>query len=327
MRCKKRCPQSREGEIPIEKNILVTDSLGNKLEPTYPKRAKGLVKKGRAEFLNEHHICIKDSCPAIQGINKQEDNMQNNIQTPARLEFNPREWFFHKDTKQVGLRSFITDFMGNLVESYTIGDWSWNWSAIVSPYFTLQKNTEYVFSFWLNGGENDRYQEVCNLDILFDADHDGKYVYKLNRNFIKYAMHYKGWYLYEIPFTTKDNDTTQLMFSSMAAYCTIIGAREKSYYGNLQPDEPNTDVPQRSNLIFPEGYPKDSSWSWKVFNKSDMSNSTSNNATLPNVDNIREEILSRIDIDSLIEEIVEDVVEDATAELEDILRDRLDEKK
>ncbi|MBQ8210347.1 MAG: hypothetical protein IJZ35_07195 [Clostridia bacterium] len=46
---------------PIEKNIIVVDEKGNKYEATYPKRAKGLVKNGRARFIDEHTICL--ACP------------------------------------------------------------------------------------------------------------------------------------------------------------------------------------------------------------------------------------------------------------------------
>ena len=46
---------------PIEKNILVVDENGNEYEATYPKRAKGLVKNGRARFIDEHTICL--ACP------------------------------------------------------------------------------------------------------------------------------------------------------------------------------------------------------------------------------------------------------------------------
>ena len=46
---------------PIEKNIIVVDENGNQLEATYPKRAKGLVKCGRARFINETTICL--TCP------------------------------------------------------------------------------------------------------------------------------------------------------------------------------------------------------------------------------------------------------------------------
>ena len=46
---------------PIEKNIIVVDELGNEYEATYPKRAKGLVKNGRARFIEENKICL--ACP------------------------------------------------------------------------------------------------------------------------------------------------------------------------------------------------------------------------------------------------------------------------
>ena len=49
------------GTTPIEKNIIVIDELGNRYEATYPRRAKGLVKNGRARFLSENMICL--ACP------------------------------------------------------------------------------------------------------------------------------------------------------------------------------------------------------------------------------------------------------------------------
>lgn len=44
--------------VPIEKNILVVDEQGNEYEATWPKRARGLVKNGRARFLSENKICL-----------------------------------------------------------------------------------------------------------------------------------------------------------------------------------------------------------------------------------------------------------------------------
>jgi hypothetical protein len=43
---------------PIEKNVTVSDEFSNEYEPTWPRRAKGLVKKGRARFVSENHICL-----------------------------------------------------------------------------------------------------------------------------------------------------------------------------------------------------------------------------------------------------------------------------
>lgn len=50
-----------KGEIPIEKNIIVTDESGNQIGATYPKRARGLVKNGRARFVDDYTICL--ACP------------------------------------------------------------------------------------------------------------------------------------------------------------------------------------------------------------------------------------------------------------------------
>lgn len=68
----------------MEKNIEVVDEAGNVYEPTWPKRAKGLVKHGRARFVNENRICL--ACPAASGRshfapgeeNKMEDNNMSN---------------------------------------------------------------------------------------------------------------------------------------------------------------------------------------------------------------------------------------------------------
>ena len=46
---------------PIGKNIHVVDERGNVYEATWPKRARGLVKRGRARFLSDDAICL--ACP------------------------------------------------------------------------------------------------------------------------------------------------------------------------------------------------------------------------------------------------------------------------
>jgi len=45
----------------MSKNTEVVDEAGNVYEPTWPKRAKGLVKNGRARFVAENRICL--ACP------------------------------------------------------------------------------------------------------------------------------------------------------------------------------------------------------------------------------------------------------------------------
>ena len=63
--------------IPIEKNIHVVDDQNNQYESTYLKRAKGLVKKGRAYFVDETTICLTSPL-----LNKTEElNMSENIES------------------------------------------------------------------------------------------------------------------------------------------------------------------------------------------------------------------------------------------------------
>ena len=65
----------QKGATPIEKNVIVIDERGNEYEATYPKRAKGLVKNGRARFVDENKICL--ACPPDKTL--EENNMSNNI--------------------------------------------------------------------------------------------------------------------------------------------------------------------------------------------------------------------------------------------------------
>jgi len=71
---------------PIEKNIIVVDEHGNKYEATYPKRAKGLVKNGRARFIDEYTLCL--ACPP----DKSEDiHMTENNSTKQIADFSTLE--------------------------------------------------------------------------------------------------------------------------------------------------------------------------------------------------------------------------------------------
>lgn len=61
--------------IPIAKSINVIDENGNSLEPTYLKRAKGLVKNGRARWIGDKSICInttiKSELMEVKNMDKQ----------------------------------------------------------------------------------------------------------------------------------------------------------------------------------------------------------------------------------------------------------------
>ena len=64
----------------MTKNISVVDTQGNIYEATYPKRAKGLVKKGRARFVDETTICL--ARPPYHTEDETMDEKKTNIPAP-----------------------------------------------------------------------------------------------------------------------------------------------------------------------------------------------------------------------------------------------------
>ncbi len=79
------CVESRdEGETPIEKNVRMIDEQGNQYEATYPKRARGLVKSGRARFVNDNTICL--ARPAILDANEAVQPLSSCIMEDATME-------------------------------------------------------------------------------------------------------------------------------------------------------------------------------------------------------------------------------------------------
>jgi hypothetical protein len=64
-----------EGTTPINQNVTVIDEQGRVLGKTFEKRAKGLVKKGRARYIDAHTVCLV-ACP--RNIKNSEEQMLNN---------------------------------------------------------------------------------------------------------------------------------------------------------------------------------------------------------------------------------------------------------
>lgn len=242
------------------------DADGNEIGLTYPKRAAGLVKKGRAHYVND--LTIRLNASDVVDITE-DTEMDNNINTREdiqRLYFNAREWTFNKACEDnVGSRSFMTGPDGELAEAFTIGNWSWDWTEIRTKQLVLPKNTPHTFTFWLNGGENDKNNEVCRFEVVFNSDYENRYTYNLNRNFIQPVKRLNGWELYEIPFITGDNEYTELRFVAQCAYMTVMNAKDKSAYEALPDtvDEFAELRPQRHNIVFQDGWPTNTWYSTK----------------------------------------------------------------
>lgn len=270
---------TKNGSNAEKRTVTVLSQDGEYAGLSYPKRAVGLVKKGRARFVNDNTIRLNSVSDAL---NTEDIKMDNNINslnetkaqqttTPEqpvnRLYFNAREWSFNKDCKNnVGSRSFMQGPDGIISEAFTIGDWGYNWTEIVTKSLILPKNMLHTFTFWLNGGENDNNNEVCRLEIIFNNDYENRYTYNLNRNFIKPLKKCRGWELYEIPFITADNEYTQLRFVAQRAYMTVLNAKAASEYADLPEilDEFEGERPQRHNIVFDDGFPTNAWYSTKA---------------------------------------------------------------
>ena len=274
----------------MTKNVTVTDEHGNYIGVTYPKRAKGLIKNGRALFVDDCTIRLSAKTEPSDTYTQSEVNQMNYIY------FNPRNWSFdqmqNNNQHNFGYgrnngfsqsfpaeRSFINDFDGSLIESLMFGDWNTSYARAVSKALSLLPDTEYRFVFWLNGGENDKNSEVCRLQIAFGNNWDDCYTYKLNRNYIKPVLHKDGWELYSIPFRTPvaytstgsvasaapqsgNTDTAPtvavyLAFVAGNAPMAVKPAKELEAYADWEdaPDEFVNERPQRHNLVFADGWP------------------------------------------------------------------------
>ena len=253
-----------EATAASRQTITVQSQEGENIGLTYPRRAAGLVRKGRARFVNDNTIRLTGVSDATHTEDIKMDNintLNENKNAPQvnRLLFNAREWSFNKDCQKsnVGNRSFMQGPDGNLAEAYTIGNWGYNWTEIVTKQLILPKNTTHTFTFWLNGGENDKNDEVCRFVVVYNNDCENCYTYNLNRNFIKPLKKVNGWELYEIPFITGDNEYTQLRFAAMRAYMTVLSAKPAEAYADLPDtvDEFESERPQRHNIVFADGWP------------------------------------------------------------------------
>ncbi|MBE6708753.1 MAG: hypothetical protein E7578_05880 [Ruminococcaceae bacterium] len=65
----------------MEKNVIVVDENGNEYGATYPKRARGLVKSGRARFIDDFRICL--ACPPNINEITEDIKMSENKNTTA----------------------------------------------------------------------------------------------------------------------------------------------------------------------------------------------------------------------------------------------------
>ncbi|MGN1416046.1 MAG: hypothetical protein ACI4XF_04340 [Oscillospiraceae bacterium] len=224
----------------MEKNVIVTDVTGKIIGETYPKRARGLVKNGRAEYVSDCEIRLRfrkiDGAPITHdpSVNKNTED----IDMSKAIDFNAREFKFDKEcTTNVGSRMFVTDFRGENTEQFEIGDWQWSWTQIRCEKF-LEKNTDYLFRFAMTGGHNDTNDAVSQLIIFFDEDWEDRYVYPLDKSRFKPAVSKRDesglLRVFEMPFNTGNAEKTTFLLIAQHAVARFFAPCELSAYSVLE---------------------------------------------------------------------------------------------
>lgn len=206
-------------------------------------------------------------------------SQSNQVHSRTQINFEPREFVPAEECEGVKpTRTFITDMLGQLTEVYCVGGWGHQWSQINSKKYSLKADTHYTIKFWLNGGENDRGSESCVMQIFPESNYGESYhdnymdnymVYRLNRSYIRPEKYNNGWYLYNIPFKTNrvpDKDTVDTIIQFGGNHAPFAVMPHAPAFDQLE-DQPRPDprIPQRHNIVFNDGYPRDSSWSHLVF--------------------------------------------------------------
>lgn len=111
------CKFNTKGATPIEKNVIVVDEQGKEYEATYPKRAKGLVKSGRARFVAENKICL--ACPPNQYLEdkKMEENKLTAREIFTQITILQKELTENSYTSLHRLDDAVTSLVGEGEES------------------------------------------------------------------------------------------------------------------------------------------------------------------------------------------------------------------
>lgn len=282
--------------------VVVITKYGEVVGKTYPKRATGLVKKGRAEFLSEYVIRLKDFCPTeiseeinmdINNINETINNQpevtpktaftadsaaaeQKNERRQDYILFNPRDYYKNPDLGWGTVSRHMKQLVdGSFIEVYSLGNWNNCFSGIVSKEIPISPDCDYTFVFWLNGGENDRNNEKCELLVIYtDGTHEratseeyhGNYTYRLNRGNLKPVKTVDGWYLFAIDLPRTDKPYVEFRFEVNNAPTHLRAAQPPESYADIpdSPDEYAQYRKQRHNIFFEDGWPSESEYGGDV---------------------------------------------------------------
>ena len=205
---------------------------------TYPKRAKGLVKNGRAEYADDQTIRLKFT-RAPTAVDTTEEHKMSKV-----INFNAREFRLDETcTDNVGERSYQTTSLGSF-EMWEIGDWSWSWTQIVSGK-KLEKNTDYIFRFAMTGGHCDTFDETSKVILnakdgydTLEAAWGDRMTYELAQSKYEPVISKRDktglLRVFEIPFNTAEHEEWEIRFVAMHSVARFFAAPDNTVFENLE---------------------------------------------------------------------------------------------
>ena len=228
----------------MAKNIVVTDAKGNAIGSTYPKRARGLVKHGRAVYVDDCTIrLLHTTAPSVvtKNDNKEHFFMENII------EFKARDFRFGSQNKYGG-RMFVTKngSYREVFELGTVDDWKRQGAPGSRDHFgtwifakkDLEPHTDYVFRIEVvsDGTLCDGSElRAAIFDVL---DPDDKTVYPLARS--RFApsvskMTADGGLVrvFELPYSTGDGAEYQINIFAYDCRVTLDTPAAPEEYASL----------------------------------------------------------------------------------------------
>ena len=224
----------------MEKNVVVTDMNQNQIGVTYPKRAKGLVKRGRAEFVGDCEIRLLQTSAAtvISNLNITEEQPML-----KQIQFCARDFKFDPDCRSNAGQRVMVSTDDTVTELFEIGDWTWNWTQIIRDVET-EPQSDYIFRFAMTGGHNDSKDEICQVMVFPEGEWEERYVYPLEKSRFRPVLSKRldeskagcdtFLRVYELPFSTGEHTRFRIMLVAQHCVARFFPAKEFSAYADME---------------------------------------------------------------------------------------------
>lgn len=218
----------------MQKNVIVLDVFDREIGATYPKRARGLIRSGRAEHAGDHTIRLLDTHASASN----QSQMMEDIAMSFNIDFNAREFHFDPSCEtHVGSRLLVTAEDGDKVELFELGD-RYQPQTQIQMERILQKNTEYCFRFAMTRGQVD--EDLASVQFIMAANDswEDRFVYQLTQGAYKPTLSKRSvnglLQIYEIPFYTGTYENWQFVFAVRQTTVQFMPVMELEEYTTLE---------------------------------------------------------------------------------------------